>query len=125
MSQPSDLGRIPVNAGQAFSFDLVLGGLLTDLASFTGLALTGQIRKDADPKGWPALVTPTITVGSPVANDPTVSVTATIAVSADQMKKIPSCEHAFQMPTSYWLDLEGALTWTSTGPSSPRGVLLP
>jgi hypothetical protein len=102
----TDLGKIPANAGQAFSFVLTVAGDIADLASFTGMALVGQVRKTAAVAA--PLVTPTITLAAPVTTATSVSVAATIAVSQAQMAELPCHETGFLKPTSYVLDIEGA-----------------
>ena len=106
MSKPTDLGKIPVCAKQAWSFDLKLVGVAADASSMTGMVLNGQIRKSAAPST--ALVTPTIVVSAPVVTTATATVTATVSVTEAQMASLSCTEKNFTTPTSYVLDIEGA-----------------
>ena len=106
MPKPCDIGKIPVCAGQAFTFGLQLVGAAADSTSMTGMVLRGQIRSGPMPSD--VLVTPTITVSAPVVTTATSTVTATVSVTEAQMVALPCRENSFTKPTSYVIDIEGA-----------------
>ena len=115
MSKPTDIGPIPVNAGQAFSFGIAMVGAAADAAAFTGMVITAQIRSGAPPTT--PLVTPTVSLAAPVVTADTVTVVATISWTKVQAALLPCGSSNFTMPQSYAIDIEGAYSDAPTVPA--------